>query len=85
MNKLFTRGYSVWRERLKRSAKFSRSCFNCDYYYQASGDKKEVCQNNTVTEFDIVSVDNNIYCSYWTPSKAKNDNKFKKLGRDRLD
>lgn len=83
---IFTRGYSECRDRLATNAYYTRSCFNCAYYYQASGDKDEVCQNTDVLEYDIVTEKNNIYCLKWTPNtnKSKQQTLFKR-GRSRLD
>ena len=47
---IFTRGYQESRERLLKNPYYSRSCFNCAYYFQASGDKEEVCQNQEVLQ-----------------------------------
>ena len=77
----FTRGYSESRERLKRTAKYSRSCFNCDYYYQSVGDTSEVCQNPNVLKYDMVVTDNNVYCTYWTPSKPDKSKSSRKRGK----
>lgn len=85
---LFTRGYQESRERLSKNPYYSRSCFNCAYYYQASGDKEEVCQNPDVLEFDMVVAENNIYCLKWRPSssnKTEQQSLFKKRGRELLD
>ena len=49
---IFSRGYKECRDRLANNSTFSRSCFNCAYYYQASGDKEEVCQRSDVLEYD---------------------------------
>lgn len=85
---LFTRGYKESRERLAKNSHFSRSCFNCADYYQASGDKEEVCQNPNVLQYDMVVSDNNIYCLKWRPSssvKSEQQSLFKKNGRARLE
>lgn len=84
---VFTRGYQVSRERLAKNPYYTRSCFNCAYYYQASGDKEEVCQNQDVLEFDMVVTDNNVYCVKWTPhiTKTEQQSMFKKHGRSQLD
>lgn len=85
---MFSRGYQVSREKLAKNPYFSRSCFNCAYYYQASGDKEEVCQNQEVLQFDMVVTDNNVYCVKWQPSsnsKTVQQQLFKKSGRARLD
>ena len=85
---IFTRGYSESREKISKSAMFTRSCFNCDYFYQAVGDKEEVCQNTNVLKFDMVFDNNNMYCVHWTQSKrTKGETSLfkKKLGRSVLD
>ena len=85
---IFTRGYSESREKVSKSAMFTRSCFNCDYFYQAVGDKEEVCQNTNVLKFDMVFDNNNMYCVHWTQSKRTKDETSlfkKKLGRSVLD
>ena len=42
---LFSRGYKETRERVDKNYKYNRSCTNCAFYYQASGDREECCQN----------------------------------------
>lgn len=84
---IFSRGYHVSREKLAKNAYYSRSCFNCDYYYQASGDKEEMCQNPDVLQYDMVVTENNVYCLKWQPSSNKSSQQslFKRIGRSRLD
>ena len=85
---LFTRGYQESRERLAKNSYYSRSCFNCASYYQASGDKEEVCQNPDVLQYDMVVTENNVYCLKWQPSsvnKTEQQSLFRKSGRSRLD
>ncbi len=85
---IFTRGYKESRDRLAKNAYYTRSCFNCDFYYQASGDKEEVCQNPDVIPYDMVVTENNIYCLKWQPSstnKTEQQSLFKRSGRSRLD
>lgn len=60
-----SRGYRESRIRTDKGAKFTRSCFNCDYYYKTMDDEGEVCQNPNVTRYDIVSDGTKVYCSYW--------------------
>jgi hypothetical protein len=82
--KKFTRGYKESREKVLKSAKFTRSCFNCDYYYKTMSDKEEVCQNSNVTQFDLVTEENNIFCCYWRQSSRQSeDSLFKGSGRNR--
>lgn len=84
---LFTRGYSTCREKVSKSLRYSRSCFNCEYFYQSVGDIEEVCQNTNVLEFDMVVSENNAYCVHWKMCKGKDDNSLfgNKTGRARLD
>lgn len=84
---IFTRGYQESRDRLAKNPYYTRSCFNCDCYYQASGDKEEMCQNPDVLEFDMVVTENNVYCVKWTPhlNKTEQQSLFKKRGRSQLD
>lgn len=84
---VFTRGYKECRERLSSNPYYTRSCFNCAHYYQAVGDKEEVCQNPDVLQYDMVVDGNNIYCLKWAQSSvSKTDQQrlFKK-GRNKLD
>lgn len=68
---LTRRGFSEVREKVNKSNKFIRSCYNCEFYYQAPGDKDECCQNQNVTKYDLVVTENNICCSYWKPVQIK--------------
>jgi len=81
----FTRGYKESRERLRTNAKFLRSCYNCAFYYQAVGDKEEVCQNPSVLEYDMVVTETNVYCLNWVPATSNDKTLFKKTGRARLE
>lgn len=76
---LFVRGYSPVREKLLKKSRFTMSCYNCGYYYQAVGDKEEVCQNPDVLKYDMVVTDNNIYCNRWaiTPREQSVKSLFK--------
>ena len=85
---IFTRGYQESRERLAKNSFYSRSCFNCIYYYQASGDKEEICQNPEVLQYDMVVTESSVYCLKWSPTstnKTKQQSLFKKSGRSILD
>lgn len=84
----FTRGYDECRERLLNNSFYTRSCFNCAYFYQASGDKEELCQNEDVLQYDmVIDNNNNVYCLKWEPSNTPKSEKQKifKRGRSRLD
>lgn len=80
----FNRGYKEVREKVAKSLKYSRSCFNCEYFYKTMSDKEEMCQNSNVTQFDIVTASNNIYCCYWKMSERKDNSLFKGTGRNRV-
>ena len=84
---IFTRGYQESRERLLKNPYYSRSCFNCAYYFQASGDKEEVCQNQEVLQYDMVVTDNNVYCVKWRASSSVKSEQslFRRNGRSILD
>lgn len=84
---IFTRGYQESRERLLKNPYYSRSCFNCAYYFQASGDKEEVCQNQEVLQYDMVVTDNNVCCVKWRPSSSVKSEQslFRRNGRSILD
>lgn len=68
-NKLFSRGYGAVRSRVEKGSRYTMSCFNCDYFYQAVGDKEEVCQNPNVLKYDMVITETSIYCNQWVISK----------------
>ena len=75
---VFNRGYSEVRQRVEKGSRFTMSCYNCEYYYQAVGDKTEVCQNPEVLKYDMVVSETSIYCTKWklaerassTPTKS---------------
>ena len=62
---LFNRGYSPVRKRVSKGSKYTMSCYNCDFYYQAEGDSTECCQNPNVLEYDMVVTESSIYCNQW--------------------
>jgi hypothetical protein len=63
----FTKGFKEVRDKVQKGSKYIRSCYNCAHFYQAVGDDHEVCQNNSVLEYDMVVTENNIYCGLWKP------------------
>lgn len=82
----FEKGFDKSRKRARKGLKYIRSCFNCDYYYKAVGDKEEVCQNPNVSEYDLVVDNNNISCTYWaqiSDNKKKENSLFIGTGRNR--
>ena len=70
-SKLTRRGYSEVHEKMTKSGKYMKSCYNCEYYYQAPGDKDECCQNSNVTQYDVVVTENNVCCSFWKPVQIR--------------
>lgn len=66
---VFNRGYSEVRHRVEKGSKYTMSCYNCEHYYQAVGDKTEVCQNPEVLKYDMVVTENSIYCHKWRLSE----------------
>ena len=77
---LFTRGYDDVRRKVEKGSRFTMSCYNCDFFYQAVGDKEEVCQNPDVLKYDMVVTETSIYCNRWALTKRKQSVKsmFKK-------
>lgn len=65
----FGRGYKPFRE--KSGSKYVMSCFNCNFFYQAVGDKEDLCQNPDVLEYDMINTESSIYCLRWQPVKGK--------------
>ena len=73
--KPFVRGYAPVRRILERGSKYTRSCYNCEYFYQAPGDDTEVCQNEQVLKFDMVITESSIYCHMWRLNARRTDAK----------
>ena len=71
---IFNRGFKEVRQRVEKGSKYTTSCFNCEYYYQAVGDKTEVCQNPEVLKYDMVVSETSIYCTKWELAKRANSN-----------
>lgn len=76
-NPLFSRGYRPIRDKISKRSRFTMSCYNCSYYYQAVGDKEEVCQNPNVLKYDMVITDTSIYCNQWKPLVDKSKSRWK--------
>lgn len=81
--KPFVRGYAPIRRILERGTKYTRSCYNCEYFYQAPGDDTEVCQNGQVLKYDMVVTESSIYCHMWRLNARRTDAKslFRKGGK----
>lgn len=60
----FSRGYKPVRKKMDKP-KFLMSCTNCEYFYQAVGDKEEVCQNPNVIKYDMVVEETRVFCNKW--------------------
>lgn len=69
----FKRGYSEVRKKMKSGSKYVVSCNNCKHFSQEEGDDEELCQNNAVTEYDMVVDGNRVYCILWENLRAKGD------------
>jgi len=80
---LFSKGYTEVRRRVEKGSRFTMSCYNCDYYYQAVGDQEEVCQNPDVLKYDMVITETSIYCNKWKMCRRTQSVKsmFKKGGK----
>ena len=76
---VFNRGFKEVRQRVEKGSRFTMSCYNCDYYYQAVGDKTEVCQNPEVLKFDMVVTETSIYCTKWKLSNRVTDSPTKSV------
>lgn len=61
----FSRGYNAVRVKVKKNSRFTMSCYNCDFFYQAEGDDHEMCQNPDVLKYDMVITENGVYCNRW--------------------
>lgn len=66
---LITRGYKEVIEVMKKKAKFIRHCNSCHYFYKSKGDEEELCQNDSVLEYDIIVDGTTIFCHYWKPTE----------------
>lgn len=79
-DKPYVRGYAPVRRILERGSRYTRSCYNCDFFYQAPGDDEEVCQNENVLKWDMIVTESCIYCNQWRLSARRTDAKslFKK-------
>ena len=76
---IFNRGFGEVRQRVEKGSKYTMSCFNCEYYYQAVGDKTEVCQNPEVLKYDMVVTETSIYCTKWELAKRANNSPTKSV------
>ena len=84
---MFSRGFEPTREKVNKGSRYIRSCFNCEHYYEAVGDKEEVCQNPDVLQYDMIVSDTVIYCTQWSPLSITKSSPFKvhqKTGRSAI-
>ena len=64
------KGFKAFRNNVKddnRKLQSLRNCKSCKYLYKDDVDIEEVCHNNSVTSYDMVSDGNTKYCTFWTP------------------
>lgn len=82
-DKPFVKGYAPIRRILERGSRYTRSCYNCDFFYQAPGDDEEVCQNESVLKYDMIVTESGIYCNQWKLCSRRTDAKtlFRKGGK----
>ena len=66
-SKIFHEGYGEVSDRLSKRNKYLMSCKSCVHFFQTHDDEYELCQNENVTEFDMVNTESSVYCSYWQP------------------
>ena len=70
---VFNHGYNSVRAKVESGSVYLKSCYNCDYYYQAVGDK-------TVLRYDMVVTETSIYCNQWKPcARSKSASSVKRL------
>ena len=77
---MFSRGYKQVREKISKPNKYLMCCQNCKYFSREKGDTEEVCQNDSVLSYDIVTSENSVYCLKWQPYEYKNQNSLFKKG-----
>ena len=65
------KGFKAFRNNVKddnRKLQSLRNCKSCKYLYKDDDvATEEVCHNNSVTSYDMVSDGNIKYCTFWTP------------------
>lgn len=62
---MFKRGYEEVRDTINKNSRYTRTCENCKYFYQAEIDHEELCQNDKVLSFDVIVDENRVYCHHW--------------------
>ena len=79
-----SRGYEAVREKEKGYPKAYMNCLACNHYYSVKPEGEEVCNNNGVSEFDLVLKDTTIFCLYWEVVSSQEKKKYDKVeGRRR--
>ena len=67
-----TRGFKAVEDSLKKKSRYVKSCNNCHFYYAQKFEKEEYCQNDQVTQYDIVIEGSTCFCCYWKPPYKEN-------------
>mgnify|MGYP000086900478 CR=1 FL=1 len=76
---LFKKGFKPVVKQLMKRSKYVMSCESCKYLYKGEGDDEELCQNSNVTEWDMITDERAIYCTYWTPCGEVESDKRKSV------
>ena len=61
----FERGFDSVRAVVNRNSFGIRDCNNCKHFYKDAGDKHEMCQNPSVTFYDVIVTETRTYCHQW--------------------
>ena len=77
---MFSRGYGEVRNKVAKGSKYIMCCQNCRFFSKEKGDTEELCQNDSVLSYDIVTSENSVYCLKWQPYEYKNENSLFKRG-----
>lgn len=59
----YTQELADW---LRSRAKYIASCASCTHL-----GTEDICTNNNVTSFDILSVEGRTFCPFWRPEQGK--------------
>lgn len=68
--RLFSKGFKPVLKKAQNN-KYIKSCDSCTFFYEALGDKEELCQNPNVLEYDIQVDGNRVYCGWWEPDEPE--------------
>lgn len=61
---------------VRSRGKYFASCQSCQYF-----GIDDICENNNVTSFDIIKVDDRVFCPFWRPEDGQE--KIKQQTRER--